>query len=280
MPNVITLTVVHRLNHRIRMRLSHPFKQVERMKELVKKHPGIREIGYTSVTQSVLVTFDSNEIAVEEILVRVGLSISRDYGIIPVRVLAEPERHELTDSSLYSGALIMAAMFNRVFGGDRRRADVFDWTAGVGTAAAVIEHGWQEVSRRGNFDPEVLSVVYLLSAFLRGNFFTASIVTWATTFGRHLVKLPPTGVMMKPYQVLGSEEEEPQFKVEVVPDTHSREKTAMLTLLPSAVMNALRGRDEPGGGMIEEIRNVSHLHDEVLEGLGDLRQGIPLKVYS
>jgi hypothetical protein len=57
--------------------------------------------------------------------------------------------------------------------------------------AAVVEHAYQELQLRGSFDPEVMSVVYLINSIGKTNSFQASLVAWAATFGRHLIPRAP-----------------------------------------------------------------------------------------
>lgn len=43
---------------------------------------------------------------------------------------------------------------------------------------AVVEHAYQELHTRGSFDPEVMSVVYLINAIGKPNGFQASLLAW------------------------------------------------------------------------------------------------------
>ena len=65
------------------------------------------------------------------------------------------------------------------------------WLLVGSTLAAVIEHGYQELRVRGSFDPEVMSVVYLINSIGKPNAHQASLIAWAMTFGRHLIPHEP-----------------------------------------------------------------------------------------
>ncbi len=65
------------------------------------------------------------------------------------------------------------------------------WLAIGSTLAAVVEHGYQELHVRGTFDPEVMSVVYLINSIGKPNAPQASLIAWAMTFGRHLIPREP-----------------------------------------------------------------------------------------
>ena len=57
--------------------------------------------------------------------------------------------------------------------------------------APVVEHDYQELHTRGSFDPEVMSVVYLINAIGKPNGFQASLLAWIVTFSRHLLPRGP-----------------------------------------------------------------------------------------
>ena len=56
------------------------------------------------------------------------------------------------------------------------------WLSVGATLAAVAEHGYQELHARGSFDPEVMSVVYLINSIGKTNGMQASALAWALTF--------------------------------------------------------------------------------------------------
>ena len=68
---------------------------------------------------------------------------------------------------------------------------VSGWLSTGATMAAVVEHAYQELQLRGSFDPEVMSVVYLINSIGKTNSFQASLVAWSATFGRHLIPRAP-----------------------------------------------------------------------------------------
>ena len=65
------------------------------------------------------------------------------------------------------------------------------WFSTGATLAAVIEHAHQELELKGTFDPEVMSVVYLINSIGKTNSVQASLVAWAATFGCHLIPRAP-----------------------------------------------------------------------------------------
>lgn len=270
------ITIRHQIPGRVRLGLSHPTKSVKRLETAIKHHAGIEFVRYTPVTRSVLVRFDPGQVSHEEIAIRTGLSIAIDYGAVPVRILDKPDAHDMSNWAVYSGVGLLAALGLRVTGVGGQNTALLDWLAGLTTAGAVMEHGWDEVRRRGNFDPEVLSIVYLLTSFVQGNTLPAAFVTWASTFGRHLAGTPATGVELRPMPFSGKDGDEPHFEVVVSSDPARSGSMNLLGLVPKAVMGAFGGGDRRS--FIDQVRDVSRLHGEMLEGLGEYRYGIPLRV--
>ncbi|MEE4311764.1 MAG: hypothetical protein V2J62_07815 [candidate division KSB1 bacterium] len=280
MKDIPFVTIVHELPGRLRMRLSVPPKNSRKMITSVKDHAGIQKIVYTPVSKSVLIEYDPGEVTREEMLIRVGLYLSLDYGSRSVRIFSQPMIHEMSDSAFYSGISLLIALLFRVFRGTAKNVSWTEWTAGASTALAALEHGWSEVKKRGNFDPEVLSVVYLLIALIRGNFLPAAVVTWISTFGRHLVKMPSRGVELRPVEVAsGKKTREKEYEVEVSNVHEEDDKMMFFSMVPAILKFAFTGDSTLSNrNLIDQIQRVSGLHGEVLEGLGSFQNGIPLKI--
>ena len=198
------VTVVHSLPGRVRARMSVAPRDVQRMLAGVREHPGMESISFSPITRSILARFNPHEISQEEIVLRIAFHLSLDCDSAPVRLLAEPEQQPALGGSatVSAAALALSLVMHglKMANGSPTR---WDWLAGLGTAGAVVDHAWKELRERGTFDPEVLSLAYLATAFVRGNLLTASVVTWLASFGRHLVVIPPTGVQVRPVEVRG-----------------------------------------------------------------------------
>jgi hypothetical protein len=153
-----------------------------------------------------------------------------------------------------------------------------EWIAGLATAGAALNHGWVDYRLRGNIDPEVLTVTYLLTALLRGNALPAAILTWISTFGRHLVRLPDRGILVRPAQT-DRRGASPRFEVAVAPDPTPSDKMTLFGLVPTMLFHAITGT-APGQhvSLFEEIQDVAKMHNQVLEGVSDFQPGIRLRV--
>lgn len=273
-----TVTVVHRMPGRVRVRLSAAPEDVRRMTAAILEHAGLDSIDYTDVTRSLVVRFDPHAVSQEEIVLRIALCLSLDYGSVPVRLLAEPQRVVLADTAVYSAFGLAASVAVRWFGGKRHVPSPLDWLAAAGTGLAVVDHAWRELDEKGCFDPEVLSLAYLGAALVRGDFLKASVVTWLTTFGRHLLDLPPAGVEIRPLMKVRDPNHPPRYELAIGPDRDAPQRVRFLGALERLLKYAMTG----GGAhsyrnLLEELREVSKVHGEVLEGFGPVRQGIPLR---
>lgn len=270
------ITVVHVLPGRLRVQLSALPGAPCALAAFVAEHPGIADISFGRHTNSALYRFDPAQISREEVLIRTAFYLSREAGGSPVRILTEPEPREVAYTARYAAALLMGAFASRYLRLGAIAVSRLEMAAGIGTAAAILDHGKREFEKRGDVDPEVLSIVYLLSALIRGNSLPAAFVAWVTTFGRHIVRTPATGVEVQPMETPSGNGTGPQFEIVVTKDKDAYNPLAVFNLLPTLVKSALTGA-AGSGDLLEEIRTVSRLHGEVLEGLGELRQGIPVR---
>ncbi len=271
------VTIVHAIPGRVRVRLSGPPEDAERLVAAVREHDGMPFIRYTPATRSVLVRHDPREIVREEVVLRIATAWAIDQGGVPVRVLAQPERGDFSNLAVLSAGLIGAALLMRL-GRGAGAAPLLERAAGTCTAAAVAEHAWRDVREEGYIHPEVLSIGYLVSAFFRGNFLKASVITWFTTFGRHLLDAPRRGVMVTPVPLRDGESSEPRYEIRVGPDMDLPERERIVGSIQALLKFAITGGAAHGErNLVDELRDVSRIHGEVVEGLGRGRHGMPLK---
>jgi hypothetical protein len=274
------VTIEHELPGRLRIRLSHALRQPERLRRLVAEHAGVAEVQYTAVSRSVLVRYDLRHISTEEIVIRIATGLSLEQDNAGIRVLTRPPTRELTDPAFYSGIALLAALALRGMGQYTAAGAALDRIAGLTTAGAALHHGWVDYRLRGNIHPEVLTVTYLLTALLSGNALPAATFTWISCFGRHLVRLPARGVEVRAAQT-SSHGTPPRFEVVVAPDLTPPDKMTLFGFIPTMLFRAITGG--PLGqhvSLIEDIRRVAKMHNQVLEGVSDFRRGIHLRVRS
>lgn len=274
------VTVVHSLPGRVRMRLSRPPVDVQGLIGFVREHPGMGPIHFTGCTGSLVVCFDPHAISLEEITMRTAFRYAIDQGNRPVRLLAAPEHAALQNSAVLSGIGVLTALGLRWLAPSDRRDAAFGRLAGLATAWSVLDHGWRELRGRGYFDPEVVTVAYLARALVRGNALAASMVTWAATFGRHLVEMSSTAVLVEPVAVATDAAGAPRYELVVGPDSDAPDRLprGVVSFVNGALRYAMTGGGTHGlRSFWEELRDMSRIHGEVLEGYGSQRDGIPVR---
>jgi len=270
----LTLSILHEIPGRIRARLSKALDDPEAFDAVLRTHEGIEPCCYSPVTRTILLRFDTRLIRREELTMRVALAFSLEHDAAPVRIVSRPPEQPLTASVAASGALVLAALVARLTGVSGPTEHRLESAAGISTAAAVLGHGWQEVRTRGNFDPEVLSVVYLLMGLLRGNALSAALFTWFTSFGRHVIQGADYPVEVRP--VVSGEDGE--YEVVAAPAEAETGWRQLMRVLP-AIAEQFAGIGRRGGPrFMSELQDVVRVHGKVLEGLGPWQQGIPVRI--
>jgi len=273
----LALTIEHELPGRVRIRLSHALRQSERVRRLVAEHDGVAEVQYTAVSRSMLVRSDPEHITTEEIVIRIATGLSLEHNNADVRVLTQPPVRELTDSAFYSGIVLFAALALRAMGQYSTGRGALEGIAGLTTAGAALYHGLVDYRLRGNIDPEVLTVTYLLIALVRGNALPAATLTWISTFGRHLVRMPPRGIVVRPTET-GLHGGSPYLEVLIAPDPTPPDKMTFFGIIPTMALHAMTGGPGRHDSLIEDIRQIAATHNQVLEGVSDFRRGIRLRI--
>jgi hypothetical protein len=240
----------------------------------VKGHAGLETVAFTHVTRSVLVTFDPRQVRREEVVMRIALALSLSMGDVPVAILKSPQSEILTNGAAFAGILTGTALVVKWLSRGAQAARTVEQVAAGGTGVAVLQHGWREVRERGYFDPEVLSLTYLITSSLRGDYARGALITWMLSFGRHLMSGAGEGVEIRPMQREARDGGPPRYEVVVVEGVS---RQAPLFRFLQSVVRYFAAAGAPGGrGLIDEMRAVSRAHGEMVEGLGWMRQDIPI----
>ena len=246
-------------------------------------HPGVKSAAYTDPTSNLLVIYDSETIALEEIILRASLCLSLDYDLAPIVIKTDNTSPPLSTLSVLSGMSLLVVHALSLVPGRAKSFSALHLICGIGTTAAVSEHIYLDLKDKGRFHPEVLSIGYLLSSFLRGNVLKGATSAWIMTFARHLLE-PPAKVLKLEANATNPSCDANQCEYEA---KISRELTSkkgimgMLSQLPHLLIgmytdNQLTAEDR----IFKEIQKISDEHNDVLEGLEQLQQGIRLQVGS
>lgn len=191
-----TIVIAHKIKGRIRIKLSHPLRNGEElMKNLVKKDE-IYKANYTDITKSILIEYNPYRISEDEVIIRVIALYSKSYDMIPIRLIYESKKKNLPPMACYSLVMLGIGGISKYITMNQQISDFINWAVVGTTIGAIGEHAYNEINERGYFDPEVVSVMYLINSVTKGEFLLPSAVTWLTTFGRHLIELSYGGLMI------------------------------------------------------------------------------------
>lgn len=271
----LTVTLIHGTPGRLRLRLSAAPRDLQRFLGAVTAHEGFGDVRYTPITRSVLIRYETGHLTTEEILLRTAMACSFDHEHASVVIMPDPDSEVMTDAAIVAGLWLLVAALARwaaLVGPN----SLMEKGAGVGVALAVLQHGWREFRAKRMIHPELLTLGYLLTAFVRSNPLRGASVAWAASFGRHLLQDSGRGVEVRPLAGSGTADAPQAYQIKPMPH---RQRHAPLLAATQAVLRSmgLVLGDSAGNVLLDELRHVALAHDRVLEGLGGMhRGGIPL----
>ena len=157
---------------------------------LLSRIPGVLESRYNPRIRTLTCRYDSGVISEEQLIIRIGaIYVSQAKTSLLHVKRCEEEGFSMAPSGYLAlgcialdGAMSLTASPLQAF---------TRWLSAGTTLAAVVEHGYQELHVRGSFDPEVMSMFYLVNSLGKPNGTRASMLAWILTFGRHLIPRGP-----------------------------------------------------------------------------------------
>ena len=273
-----SITIVHALPGRLRCCLSHQPMIWEAMKGAITNHDGIDSISYEEVTRSILVHHDPKTISMEEFIVRLAVVFAGERSTRSIRLLASPNREEMSTFSFIAGLLLAGAAATRILPGLAQLAKSIELASGIATAAAIVGHGYREIRDVGTFDPEVLSVLYLIYSLVKKKGFTASLIAWIASFGRHLLAPPVESLVLAVREEKRTPADRPSFDVSVRPDRGQPRLYTIMRYVQTILADALSGGSIARDRMIGRIQEMTRDHESVLEGIDKLDTSINVRI--
>ncbi len=182
----IHLEVLSAIRGRIRLQLEKPAASAEAFQKI----PGVLGCRYSPRIRTLLCEYDPNLISEDQLLIRLGAAYAAQTD---ARLLHIKHCDEQGFSMAPSGylALLFIGLDGALSIAGSPLTAFTRWLSTGATLAAVVEHGYQELHVRGSFDPEVMSVVYLINSVGKPGAVRASLLAWIITFGRHLIPRAP-----------------------------------------------------------------------------------------
>ena len=178
--------ILHALPGRLRIHIEKPIVS----EEIFRNTPGVLRCSYNPKIQTLLFEYDPQVIGEDSLIVRLAAvyAYEKQTKLLHIRH-SEEKRFSMAPTGGLALALIGLDGLLKLTGA--QLAGVSGWFSTGATLAAVVEHGYQELQTRGSFDPEVMSIIYLINSIGKTNTFQASLLAWIVTFGRHLIPKAP-----------------------------------------------------------------------------------------
>lgn len=278
--NDLGVFVVHKIPGRIRMRLKRPPRSQNEFIYNIKRHNGIVIVEYTPITKSLLVYYNPSVVSSAEIIVRVGIALSLEYDNDKVDLARIEKGQPLTTMDYYAASSLIGALISKSFLFSQQGIKLIEYNAGMSTLAAVLRHAWIEVKKEGIYDPEVISVVYLVNSMLKGNFIGASIITWIATFGRHLLAPMEEHCVLEATEFT-DDEDKPYVDVIVRHPNPNQINASPLKLLVIGFGKIVGlNHNKNKLTIFEQIQQMSRRHGNVLEGVGRITTPVYMRLNS
>ena len=186
--NLPIIYMVHEMEGRLRVKISHPISDINEAENFIKEVEGVTSFKYNDKIKSILVNYDSNIAYVEDIIIKIALLMKKLYGFHKVKFISNCKKNDMPLFSYYSLASICCSKLMKIIGINARGQEFLNWITIGTTIGAITQHAYMEINEKGTIDPEVMSIMYLINSIGKGNMTEASLVTWITTFGRHILK--------------------------------------------------------------------------------------------
>lgn len=183
----LSVTIMHKLPHRVRIKLSHQIKNLDSFKKKLAIGEDEINIKYSPVSKSLVAVFDVENISLQEVIYKIVSAYSIDNGMMSVKLLDGVEQKAIDSFAIYSGASIVMAGINKILNRNGiKLQERMNWFAIGMASVAILEHAYKETTRKGVFDLEILPAMYLIKSFLNTPKLSIVAMTWLTTFGRHM----------------------------------------------------------------------------------------------
>lgn len=274
----LSITILHKIQGRVRIGLSNPPINVEKFMNHVKKHEGIDIIKFNHISKSLLVCYNPTVISFIEIIMRSSIALSLEYENSPVIIQNNCDKRPMTTMDYYSGASILGLLASKglILGDSTNK--IIEYNAGISTTIAVLNHAWSEVQRKGIYDPEVVSVVYLLRALINGNILTASTITWLATFGRHLFEFPTERFVLTTTEIKKSDGKDFYIDVTLKPLIRKDYSSNPLRIVIVGLGKIIGISEKNHTTLLDQIKLMAKKHGNILEGVNNKHESVYMRI--
>lgn len=179
--------ILHTLPGRLRVQIEKPIDS----DQIFRNVAGVQRCSYNAKIRTLLIEYDPDAVSENNLIVRLAAiyACEKKAELLHIR---HSEEKGFSMGPTGGMALVMIGLDGLLKLTGAQLSGVSGWLSTGATLAAVVEHGYQELQTRGSFDPEVMSIIYLINSIGKTNTFQASLLAWIVTFGRHLFPKAPT----------------------------------------------------------------------------------------
>ncbi len=178
--------ILHALPGRLRVQIEKPIDSDQIFRDVA----GVLQCSYNPKIRTLLIEYDPDAVSEDNLIVRLAAVYACEKKTELLHIKHSEEKgFSMGPTGGMALALIGLDGLLKLTGA--QLAGVSGWLSTGATLAAVVEHGYQELQTRGSFDPEVMSIIYLINSIGKTNTFQASLLAWIVTFGRHLFPKAP-----------------------------------------------------------------------------------------
>jgi len=269
----LSITILHRLDNRIRINFSDPIRNFEKLKFLVMEHEGIETFDYTPVTRGLLVQFDNDKVNLQEILIRTAVAYSLENDLGPVKISQKGKKDFITAKGAFAGISIITAFILSYLSKNVALISAMKWISAGTTTAAVIEHAAFDYRIKGSVDPEVLSLGLLANSIINNKkILLPSALTWVSTFGRHFSKNENEGILLE----VSKRKEENNKAFYHINVSKLKNKGNLADLLNQFAESFLSSEAGFKNTIFEGAQEMVKSHDNFIEGIGEKVNGMVL----
>ena len=272
------ISIIHRLPGRLRLRIDAISPDWKQMEKDLRGHPGIAIFQYSSVSHSLVVSYESMIIEEAEVVLRIGLSLSVSLELTPVILERETEVGGLGSEEFVVGSLLLILGLLRFHPLFRSRVQMLDLGAVLLSGGSVLAHAVGEMRRDGTFHPETLSVIYLAISAIQGKGYSAALLSWLASYGRHF-----RGRFIEELTIRAEPRSErrgrrKRYDLTLEPGNVRMAGNALSGYIPALIAHALAGGKPGDERFLSDFRNISESHGRMLEGLEGLADGITMHI--
>lgn len=269
----LTIDIKHRLKDRLRINVSEPIRNFEKLKFQVMEHQGVKTFSYNPYSQNLLVQFDNAVVKAQELIIRTAVAYSLENDLSPVRICQKEKQEFITQKGMIAGFSIISAIVLNFSSNNAMLKSTANWISAATTTAAVLEHAAFDYRKKGSVDPEVLSLGLLVNSIVNNKkILVPSALTWISTFGRHFSSSDSEGILL---EVTKRKEEgkKAYYHLNISKLKNSGNLADLFYMLAKKFLNSESGFNNT---IFEGAKDVMNSHEKFIEGMGEKNNGMVL----